>query len=143
MLSLDCTAQECLLLPCAGLTVRHLLTYHVVYSCFVTVFQNYRLLNGQISGRTTTIPANLMTDIWVPSLGRFLDDYVDRFGYTTRFIYKLYKASERSMDRQDFIGRTSRYLSRQEAIWFYEFIEKFPGYFKAPTRRRLYVPVSV
>ncbi|EKM48905.1 uncharacterized protein PHACADRAFT_202254, partial [Phanerochaete carnosa HHB-10118-sp] len=70
------------------------------------VYQNYRDFTGQITGHTYKCPFDLRTDIHVPSLGTFLDDYVDRFGYETKFIHRVYKASERSTDRYDFMART-------------------------------------
>ena len=96
-------------------------------------------MHGEVVGRAYALPASLRTDIRVPSLGDFLDDYLDRFGHPTKFIYGLYKARENSQDVYDFIGRTSGWLPAREATWYYEFILKFPGTFAAPLRYRSYI----
>ncbi|EKM48914.1 uncharacterized protein PHACADRAFT_202241 [Phanerochaete carnosa HHB-10118-sp] len=77
------------------------------------VYQNYQDFTEQITGHTYKCPFDLRTDIHVPSLGTFLDDYVDSFGYETKFIHRAYKVSERSTDRYDFMARTSRFLSQR------------------------------
>ncbi|EKM53050.1 uncharacterized protein PHACADRAFT_197480 [Phanerochaete carnosa HHB-10118-sp] len=62
------------------------------------MYQNYQDFTGKITSHTYKCPFDLRTDIHVPSLGTFLDDYVDHFGYETKFIHRVYKASEQSMD---------------------------------------------
>ncbi|EKM57312.1 uncharacterized protein PHACADRAFT_194871 [Phanerochaete carnosa HHB-10118-sp] len=106
------------------------------------VYQNYQDFTEQITGHTYKCPFDLRTDIHVPSLGTFLDDYVDSFGYETKFIHRAYKVSERSTDRYDFMARTSCFLSQWEVIWFYSHIDKFSGPFAAPLRRRCLVADS-
>lgn len=112
----------------------------MMYSPSAVVFQNYRDYKGHITGQTTDHPLEIRTDIFVPSLGAVVDNFVDRFGYETKFIHKLYNAMERSANSHDFVGRTNRWLPEQEALWFYSEITRFPGNRAAPTRRRRYVP---
>lgn len=80
-------------------------------------YLNYRDVSGQIAGYSR-VPAQT-AGVEVPSFTPFLDDFLDRFGWTTDFIIALYDIVGRRLSHGDFIMQLCELgLARPEAEWF-------------------------
>lgn len=59
---------------------------------------------------------------FVPSLGDFVDVFVDVFGYEDALIVSLYNARVRARNCDDWLHSVTHMLSIMEARWFWRFI---------------------
>ncbi|KAI0348041.1 hypothetical protein BDW22DRAFT_51359 [Trametopsis cervina] len=55
----------------------------------------------------------------VPSLGEELDEFLDRFGFETKYIFNLYDARVQATTVDEFAGMLASVISTQEARWFW------------------------
>lgn len=84
----------------------------------VVRYLNYRDKAGRIVGCSRVPVQTAGTE--VPHFTVFLDDFLDRFGWTTAFIIALYDIVCRRPSYGDFIMQLCELgLARSEAEWFY------------------------
>lgn len=107
---------------------------------YTIVYMYFRGVTGEIRGE-----AYIATDRNgppVPSFGPFLDDFLDRFGYTSSFIELLYDALSASPTRADFVMRCGqRGVARLEAEWFYQQLSGMHPLDLSMRRRQVVVPL--
>lgn len=75
---------------------------------------------GRVYGVLATSPPR--SDVRVPSLGDFVDVFVDAFGYEDVFISILFNARLRARDADDWVHSVAHIMSITEAMWFYRYI---------------------
>lgn len=104
------------------------------------VHMYYRTHTGEVRGATyTPTPSNGTP---VPSFTPFVDDFLDRFGYSSALIEILYDALTASPTRADFVCYcTQRGVARLEAKWFYILLEGVHTLDMPRRRRNVIVPV--
>ncbi|KAI0684179.1 hypothetical protein BC835DRAFT_1422493 [Cytidiella melzeri] len=85
------------------------------------VYMNHRNEQGHITSSIVAPPRPVPGE-QVPSLGVFLDEFLDRFGFSNRYILNIYYARLHSGTEDQFICSVAP-VAIQEAIWLWRAIQ--------------------
>ena len=88
----------------------------------LNIIQHVRSLHGHI---VHSLPRALEThEVQVPAFGSRVDAFLDAFGYSDEFCHTLMHHYDNAVSILDFVNRMSEYLSREEAQWFWYWVER-------------------
>ena len=86
------------------------------------VVQHIRNLHGRI---IRSLPHALEThEVQVPAFGSRVDAFLDAFGYSDEFCLVLMHHYDDAASILDFANRMGEYISREEAYWFWYWVER-------------------
>ena len=84
------------------------------------VFMHQRDYHNRITATLYRPPA--AATALVPSLGRYIDEWVDSRGYEDAFIVGLFSAAESSGSSEDFVEAVAEMLPTAEARWVWRWL---------------------